>query len=324
MAAPSQPVPIRLRHEGGQVLADWADLTGTDPALPYLHDRIIRAGAGWRAPLPAARRGSTAPTALILHAGRCGSTLVSRSLSRLARCHVVSEPQALNDVLGIDGVWPFLPALEKREVLQQVVEALSRGARPDQDRFILKLSSWNALRLPLLEAVFPNVPKLFIYRPPEEILVSLRDEPAGWMARAGHRIKAGLFLGLPSAPALDTPLAFAAQVLGGILSAVAETVARQRAMDHWLLVPYGTLPGALTAQILPWLGLQPTPEEANAIADGLAIHAKDATGQRPFVPDDADKRAAVTEELRDLIRDLICAPYQRLDELRRHASTSER
>lgn len=313
-----QPVPARIYHEGGQIMADWADISGIDPTLPFLADRIARAGRLWRAPLPQTN-GSVAPSALILHAGRCGSTLVSRSLSRLSRCHLLSEPQALNDVLGVEGPWPFLPRPERREAARRVVAALARAARPDQDRFILKLSSWNALYLPLLEEIFPGIPKLFIFRQPSEILVSLREEPAGWMRRAEHRIQAGLFLRIPPAQALTTPLAFAAQVLGRILSAVAESVGRPGQADEWLLVPYDALPTAVTARILPWLGLEPTEAEADILASSLGIHAKDPSGRRPFHPDSLRKRAAMTADLADLVRDLLYDPYNRLENLHRQA-----
>lgn len=322
MPAPQQPVPARLYHEGGQVMADWADIAGTDPTLPFLADRIAQVGSFWQAPLPVVDR-PVAPAALILHAGRCGSTLVSRSLSRLSRCHVLSEPQSLNNVLGVEGLWPFLPVPERRQAVQQVVAALAQAARPGQDRFIVKLSSWNALHLPLLEEAFPGVPKLFIYRQPAEILVSLRNEPAGWMQRAEDRIKAGLFLGVPPAQARTTPLAFAAQVQGRILSAVAESMGRPGQAGEWLLVPYETLPTALTARILPWLGLEPTRAEADILTSVQDGHAKDPKGQRPFQPDSAAKRAAVTAELAELIRDLVCNPYERLERLRFHTARVE-
>lgn len=316
MPPPPQPVPARIYLEGGQIVADWADISGIDPTLPFLADRIARADRLWRAPLPKAD-GSVAPSALILHAGRCGSTLVSRSLSRLSRCHILSEPQALNDVLGVEGPWPFLPPAERRDAARRVVAALGQAARPDQDRFILKLSSWNALDLPLLEEIFPGILKVFIYRQPSEILVSLREEPAGWMRRAEHRIQAGLFLKMPPAQALTTPLAFTAQVLGRILSAVVESVGHPEQAGEWLLVPYDTLPTAITSLILPWLGLEPTQAEADVLTSSLHIHAKDPTGRRPFQPDSPRKRAAMTADLADLVRDLLCDPYERLESLHR-------
>ncbi|WP_439813825.1 hypothetical protein [Zavarzinia sp. CC-PAN008] len=318
---PAQAIPTRLFHEGGRILADWADIGGTDPTLPFLTDRIAAARPLGPAPLPPAGD-VTQPAALILHAGRCGSTLVSRALSRVRRCHVLSEPQALNDVLGVDGLWPFLPRDEKGSALRQVVAALARAATPGQDRVILKLSSWNALHLPLLEEVFPTVPKLFAYRAPHEILVSLRDRPAGWMQRAGHRIQARLFLGAAPAPARNAQLGFAAQVLGRSLAAVADSVARPGQAGTWLLVPYEALPGALAARILPWLGLAPTPMEAAAIAHGLELQAKDATGRQPFAPDGARKRASVTPDLADLVRDLVSEPHERLERLRQAGDTA--
>lgn len=297
------------------MVADWVDIADTDATLPFLGNRIAAAGAGWRAPLPAAR-GVADPAALILHVGRSGSTLVSRALSRLSRCHVLSEPQALNDVLGVDGPWPFLASGEKQVALRQVVDALVRSARPDQDRVILKLTSWNVLHLPLLEAVFPTVPKLFLYRQPEEILVSLRDDPAGWMRRAGDRMQSRLFLGAPAAQMPATPLAFAAQVLGRSFTAVADSIERAAREGDWLLTPYDALPDALTTRILPWLGLKLTAAETEALAQGAGIHAKDPAGTRPFAPDGARKRAAVTPEVADLARDLVGGPYERLEGLR--------
>lgn len=313
MPAAPQSVPIRLYYEGGCITADWVDIAGTDPGLPFLSDRIATARDLWRAPLPAVGEGA-APAALILHAGRCGSTLVSRSLSLMRRCHVLSEPAVLNEVLSVDGVWPFLPSWEKREALRRVVEGLTRSARPNQDQVILKLSSWNAMHLPLLEEALPAVPKLFIYRRPEEILVSLRSEPAGWMHRAGHEMQAKLFLGEAPARTSDTPLAFAAQVLGRSMAAVADSV--ERSVGEWLLVPYETLPDALVAKILPWLGLEPTIAEADILASVAGIHAKDPAGQRRFKPDSLRKQALVTAELAALATDLVGDPYDRLERLR--------
>ncbi|MFY8092438.1 MAG: hypothetical protein ACOVN0_03050, partial [Niveispirillum sp.] len=86
---------------------------------------------------------------------------------------------------------------------------------------------------------------------------------------------------------------------------------------EWLPVPYDTLPTAVTARILPWLGLEPTEAEANVLASSLDIHAKDPLGQRPFQPDSLRKRAAVTADLAELVDDLLCAPYERLGSLHR-------
>ncbi|MCA1199564.1 hypothetical protein K9B35_16470 [Sphingomonas sp. R647] len=309
-----QPVPARLFYDGDRLSADWVDIADTDPTLPFLHDRIAQAGPSWRAPLPTAS-GTNLPSAVVLHAGRCGSTLVSRSLSRMSRCHVVSEPQAVNAVLGVDGIWPFKSHKARCEALRQVIAALTRSARPDQDRVILKLSSWNALHLPLIEEVLPDVPKLFVYRQPEEILVSLRDAPAGWMRRAADPVQTKLFLG-GAAPTGRHALAFAAQVLGRIFAMVADAASRPGAAGRWLLIPYSELPGALNGKIPAWLGLHPSVVDLERIADAAAIHTKDANGKRPFEPDSARKRAAVTPELAELAARFVNAAHDYLDRLR--------
>jgi len=310
-----QPVPARLFYDGERLSADWVDIADTDPTLPFLQDRIAQAGPSWRAALPSASR-TLQPSALVLHAGRCGSTLVSRSLSRMPRCHVVSEPQAVNEVLGVDGIWPFKPHTARSEALKQVIAALTASARPDQDRVVLKLSSWNALHLHLIEDAFPDVPKLFVYRQPDEILVSLRDAPAGWMRRADDPVQAKLFLG--AAPAMaGHPLGFAAQVLGRVYATIADAARMPGAAGRLLLIPYDNLPDALRGEIPSWLDVQPSVAEARHVAEATHTHAKDTDHPRRFEPDRARKRAAVTPELADLAERFANAPYHRLEQLRR-------
>ncbi len=218
-------------------------------------------------------------------------------------------------MLGVDGVWPFMAPGSRAEALRQVIEALCRSARTDQDRVILKLSSWNALHLPLIEEAFPEVPKLFVYRQPEEILVSLRDAPAGWMRRADDPVQTKLFLG-GTAPTGRHALAFAAQVLGRIFAIVADAVSRPGAAGRWLLIPYSELPDALNGKIPAWLGLHPSVVDLERIADAAALNAKDANGNRRFEPDSARKQAAVTPELAELAARFVNAAYDRLDRLR--------
>lgn len=311
----TQPIPTRLIDNGGRIFAEWADIADTDPTLPFLHDRIACSDTYWQEELPEASEASQ-PSALILHAGRCGSTLVSRSLSLISRCHVLSEPQALNDILSVDGVWPFLPRSEKIAALRRVAQALIQSARPKQDRVIMKLSSWNALHLSLLEEAFPDVPKLFIYRPPEEILVSLRDSPSGWMRRANAAVPAKLFLGGTTEPAVNNPLAFASQVLGRVFATIADAVASPGQAGKWLIVSYNNLPGAMGETIIPWLGLQPSEIEMEWIAQAAEIHAKSVNRTRRFVPDGARKQAAITPELGELSARYTYDAYHRLERLR--------
>lgn len=313
--AAAQPVPVRLFYDGERLSADWVDIADTDPTLPFLDDRIAQAGPSWRAALPTASR-AIQPSVLILHAGRCGSTLVSRSLSRMSRCHVLSEPQAVNAVLGVDGIWPFQSRTSRSEALRQVIAALTASARTDQDRVVLKLSSWNALHLHLLEDAFPDVPKMFVYRQPEEILVSLRDAPAGWMRRADDPVQAKLFLG--AAPAVvGHSLGFAAQVLGRIYATIADAARTPGAADRWLLLPYDALPDALSEKIPSWLEVRSSVAEARHVAEAAHTHAKDTEHPRRFEPDSVRKRAAVTPELTDLAERFANAPYHRLERLRR-------
>lgn len=307
----TQPVPARVYYENGQITADWVDLAGTDPTLPFLSDRIATAFHLGRAPLPSPSQ-PLPPATVIFHTGRCGSTLVSRSLSLLQPCHVLSEPPALNTILSVDGPWPFLPRTIRLDALQRVVSALFHSAAPGQDRIILKLSSWNTLRLWDLEEIFPDGRLLYIYRSPAEILVSLQESPSGWMQRWHQQARASLFLGLPTAQIARTPLGFAAQVVGYGMTMVAKSATRTP--SRWQMLPYPSLPAAITDNLIPALGIPLTPADQTALRRQAASPSKHQTPSLRFSTDQARKQAAVTEEIRDLATAWTEAPYAAIEQ----------
>lgn len=319
-AAQRQPVPSRLSHEGNEIVADWADIVGTRRDLPLLSDRVAAAVSTWRAPLPAA---GPAPrvAGLILHTGRCGSTLVSRSLAVLPRCHLLAEPVALNNVLSVDGRWPFLPAAERLGAARRVVDALARSSGPGQDCVVLKLSSWNTLHLSLIEEVLPTVPIIFLYRRPDEILASLREGPAPWMQRALDIRQAGLFLRVAPSRVPRTPLAFAAEVIRRGMQNVVQRLADSSGR-RWLLVSHDMLPEAISARIVPWLQLTLHDEDHALLAQIARFHAKYTTHPIPFRRHhDRKERGAPSGDLAALTGELMAA-FDQLESLRRQAARS--
>lgn len=315
---PVEYVPIRLQLGAQGLSADWIDLAGTARDLPFLHDRILAALAlgrePQRSPLPAAQRGRSAPAGFILHSGRCGSSLISRCLAQLPDCHVIAEPQAINDVLFSAPGMALLPVAQRQQVLSDVIAAFMADDAPET-RAIFKLSSWNGLHLPLLDALYPDLPRLFIYRDPVEILVSLRDRPAPWQRRADDAPLAALFLRQPPQATVLPPLDFAARVVGATMAAVADSLEKLKP-GRWLLIPYRDLPEAITNHVLPHFGLPPDPSMVAWLKEMAGRDAKDASGQRVFQDDTAAKRAAADPALLVLAQRWLQQPYQRLENLR--------
>jgi hypothetical protein len=60
-----------------------------------------------------------------------------------------------------------------------MISALGQARSEVPDRYLIKLDAWHIRRLPLFRAAFPDVPWIFTYRDPAEVLVVDPAGPAG-------------------------------------------------------------------------------------------------------------------------------------------------
>lgn len=313
-------IPADIYYKEGAFTADWVDLSVADGSLPFLGQQIAAAqaaGAGSKtAPLPPAEEDfPVSPPGLIFHAGRCGSTLLSVLLSNLPQCRLMVEPPVLNRILSADGLWPFLPAEIRAEALKRVVFACARAANRMGCRTIFKLSSWNALHLPVFQKTFPAVPCLFLYRKPVEILVSLMRQPPSWGHRADTVTAASLFFRLPPSQVPPDRQVLMAQTVGRLMQNVADAIEQEGDASRWLLIPYEELLRSGAGAAAGHFGLTPMARSQAAAQSLPAHHARDSS--RPFSPDSAEKQAAADPELIRLAESLIGPAYERLESLRR-------
>src|SRR5439155_24789392 len=117
------------------------------------------------------------PTGFIFHMSRCGSTLISQMLAALPQNVVVSEAGPVDAVLRARFQAPDLPEREQIGWLQGIVSALGRRRTGEESHFFVKLDAWHTLDLPLIQRAFPDVPWLFLYRNPVEVMVSHARQP---------------------------------------------------------------------------------------------------------------------------------------------------
>lgn len=214
-------------------------------------------------PLEAAAGSKEAPSGLVFHMSRCGSTLVARMLAASSRHRVLSEPEPLDALLRLPGT--AVPPGRRPTWLRGLV---SSWAPPPPGRLFLKLEALSTLSLPLLREAFPSTPRVFLYRDPVEVLESnlelgsLRSGNLALAARCGLD---------PRGDDAD----FAARVLARILAAAVED---QRS-GGTLLVRYDELPGAFFSRVLPHLGVGLSAEEEAAAREASREDAK-APGRR--------------------------------------------
>jgi hypothetical protein len=101
---------------------------------------------------------------------RCGSTLVAQMLAALPQNIVVSEAPPIDAILRRE----FEGITEEKRIawLRGLLSALGQPRNGDERQFFVKFDSWHSISLPLIRRAFPDVPWIFLYRDPLEVMVS--------------------------------------------------------------------------------------------------------------------------------------------------------
>lgn len=303
-------LPIRVWPVAGLWQVDWCWFGDTPLQQPFFRDAVEDA---LRLPFNQAFRRQTplsalnewhaqspglAPSAFILHASRCGSTLISQMLARLPDHIVISEPPALDALLRSD-----LPAAERRAAIVGLLSAYGQRRRGVEQRLVVKLDAWNIGEWPLLQACFPDTPWLFLYRDPLEIAVSHLRRPGMHMV-PGMLGDCVLDDGLPFAGRED----FIARRLGRLFEA-----GYIHCRDgSGLVVNYSELPEAMAGRLAGFFRLNA--EQCQRMLAATSQHAKQPS-QR-FFADGEDKRREASSQLQAQVQRCAAAPYAALERLR--------
>jgi hypothetical protein len=312
-------LPIRLYWQDAQLIVDWCFLGERRFSAPFFEQTVA---ACLRHPFEALFRHQTpfealgelyeerpgiAPSGFIFHMSRCGSTLVSQVLAALPDAVVLSEPNPIDQVLRAIQRNPALCDDQRVAWLRWLLGALGQPRAGGERRLFVKFDSWHALDLPLIARAFPDVPWIFLYRDPVEVMVSHQRE-------RGAQMVPGMVLSMRQAlgpDALNLSLdAYCARVLSEICGATL----RYSALGHGRLLNYAQLPDALWSEILPFFGVAPEADGYDVARRATAVHAKRPT--EPFAGDADEKRAAASPELRAEVARWVLPHYQQLEALR--------
>lgn len=132
------------------------------------------------------------PTGFIFQMSRCGSTLLGKALARSNQNLSISEPSPLHEGLWKyitdDWDWNFTITEEKLTIIKNLILGMGRLRWSQQQRYFIKFRSWNSVFFDIIKQAFPDVPCLFMYRQPEEVLNSAnRTEPFGYTRFQGTK-----------------------------------------------------------------------------------------------------------------------------------------
>lgn len=250
------------------------------------------------------------PTGFIFHMSRCGSTLVSRMLAALDDNVVISEAGPV-DYLARSGA---IPEETRSTWLRAMVSALGQKRAGQETCCFIKFDSLTTDALPFIRRTFPDVPWIFLYRDPEEVLASQLSEP-------GAAMSPGIVRG---AAVIDAPLAerlsmsleeHAARVIGTLCRSAC------LAVDHGgLLVNYTQLPGAVWKEIVAHFGIRFSAAQIETMSDIAAFHAKHPRAK--FAPDGESKRLGISPAAREAAARWIQPHFEELEKLRLSSAPS--
>ena len=248
------------------------------------------------------------PAGFIFHMSRCGSTLISQMLAGLPSNLVLSEASPINTLLRSHLRNPSITEDQRVDWLRWMVGALGQARRPEQKRLFIKFDCWHALFLPLIQRAFPNVPWVFVYRRPVEVLMSQQRQRGGQVIPGV--LEPALF-GWTAAEVRQMDLqAYGARVLAKICQA--GLTAAEGGKNR--LLNYRQLPGVVWSTLLQSWAVDRTAAEVDKMTEVSRLNAKNPLWV--FEEDSASKNSAATQDIRERAARWLDPLYQQLEEQR--------
>jgi hypothetical protein len=309
-------MPIRVNATAAGPRVDWAYMADFRFTEPFFEQTVARC---FRYPGNLLFRRETDMTALdelakaspglppsgfIFHMSRCGSTLVSRMLAAPPKNIVVSEASPVDGVLRSHLRDPSVTDEQRILWLRGLLNALGQCRHRVEKNFFVKFDSWHTLFLPLIRRAFPDVPWIFMYRDPVEVMGSHQRQIGGQMIPGV--LEAAMFGLNEEEIGRMQRWEYGIRVLAKICEAALDAAKG----GDGRLVEYRQLPQAVPDLLRAWRVEcdADAMEKMNSLAQ---FHAKNPAFV--FADDGQAKAQSVGEDVRQLIRQWLEPAYQKLE-----------
>lgn len=257
---------------------------------------------------------SISPSGFIFHTSRCGSTLLANACRALEGSIVISEAPVVEKLLG--RFFSYLKTDTARTLfnallLRGALSALGQRRTGNEQRLFVKFSSVSVLQFEQVKRVWPNVPSVFMFRDPLEVISSNLANPPEWMQFESIPEQARTVTGLSPDEAVKLDDAErCARALGKFYAAGA-----QLAANGALLLDYDELSIESMIRAIRFFGFTPDQSEIERITQLARIDSKDPNFAREFAPDSQRKQSAATEREREAAEHWAIEPYLHLKKL---------
>lgn len=255
---------------------------------------------------------TTLPSAFIFHTSRCGSTLFAKALATDPANVVINQPGPFQH-----GFWakatngfsePLTMSRHNLDAFRTLLLLMSRRRRSEHETVFVKFISWNALYIDFIMNAFPDVPTIFLYRDPVEIIASVRNSATA-ILQAKDRKQAELLTGQPRA-AIDRmgPTEYLAICYRRFFETITTWQGSKLA-----LLDYSELTQDRFADILSRsFGITPSPDAIEQMQAQFTTYSKDDDNTKTFDDDRESKRNSISKGDLQLISKVTNEELRRL------------
>ena len=309
-------VPIRIFWERDAAFVDWGyigDKRFTEPFfsdtierclgnpanLLFRHQTPVETLAEWREASP-----GPPPKGFIFHMSRCGSTLVAQMLAALPRTVVISEAGPIDSVLRANFRDPALTDDRRAQWLQWMVSALGQPRKGDENGLFIKFDCWDTMELGLIDQAFPDVPWIFLYRNPIEVMVSQAKRKSAHLVPGV--IEPGLF-GLE----LDAAITYEPEEYCAIILArICEAALSHHKAGRSMFIDYNRLPKAVWTTVLDFFRVNCTKDDLERLIQAAQFYSKSPSFH--FQDDSAAKNRQASRQLIQVTDRWLALVYEKL------------
>ncbi|RYU83251.1 sulfotransferase family protein [Hymenobacter persicinus] len=321
-ASLGQQFPYRLQ-KANPLLCEWLTNTADTFTEPFFDQTLTRLraapvnqqpfkGAAHVDLLPewAARGGpGRAPTAIIFHVSRCGSTLFSQLLALQPQHLVLSEVPFFDELLRLPLSCPAVTPAAAGRLFHAALQLYAGSAPHIPEHVFVKADSWHLHFYEQLRQLYPTVPFVLLYRNPWEVLQS-QQRRRSVQAVPGMLEPALFGFGPEQAAEYDLDRHMA-NVLHSYLKKMLTVVGSD---PHSILLNYSEGAEAGLRKIVAATGIPFPDHYARQVAERAGFHAK--------YPGQAFQEADNQEESPAFLAPTM-ALYNQLEALRQRAALAE-
>lgn len=310
MYTQSHYIPVHLDLPGQKIR--WMDIKRF-PDLPVMNSAAIAALEEFtlETSLDVLTTSGTLPgrpSGFIFHISRCGSTLLSKILQTCGDVLAFNEPQPINALLvnyatsrTNDSPWQE----DGNKILNNVLTTYLYTHK----KVFIKFSSFNLLLLGRIVQLWPDVPIVFLYRNPVEVVVSNLERHGGFLLkRYNTMLKHMLHQCNLEIPDDITDEEYCVKMIDAFSHIILQHV-KNTSSTRILTVDYETISADSLPDIFKFFGLEVTDHTHAAINDCLNHNSKNGT---PFKKDVASKHAKASYTIRQLCEQFALENYHAL------------